>query len=92
MEERPLDMSLRTVQRRFLQATGLSPVTIRQINRAQEAMTLLQEGVSILDTVTELKYSDQAHLTRSLKQFMGQTPAQVARGLRLNNRSDYSGE
>jgi AraC-like DNA-binding protein len=92
MEERPLDLSLRTVQRRFLQATGLSPVTIRQIYRAQQAMNLLQEGVSILDTVTELNYSDQAHLTRSLKQFMGQTPAQVSRGLPLNNRSDYSGE
>jgi hypothetical protein len=79
MENKPLDLSLRTVQRRFLQATGLSHITIKQIERAKEAVTLLEQGLSILDTVSELSYSDQAHLTRSLKQFMGQTPAQVIR-------------
>jgi hypothetical protein len=79
MEEKPLDLSLRTVQRRFLQATGLSHVTIRQIERAKQAMNLLGQGVSILDTVSELSYSDQAHLTRSLKQFIGQTPAQLVK-------------
>jgi AraC-like DNA-binding protein len=72
------DVSLRSVQRRFVQATGLTQSTIRQIERARHAMTLLQHGVSILDAVHEAGYYDQPHLTRSLKRWLGQTPAQIA--------------
>lgn len=79
MEGRPTDYSLRSAQRRFLNATGLTHAAIRQIDRAKHAMSLLQQGTPILDTVFEAGYFDQAHLTRSLKHLMGQTPAQVAR-------------
>jgi AraC-like DNA-binding protein len=68
----------RTVRHRFLQATGMSQGYIRQIERAQEAQTLLRKGMSILDVVYQAGYSDQPHLTRSLKQFIGYTPAQIA--------------
>jgi AraC-like DNA-binding protein len=71
------EMSPRTVRHRFLQATGLTQSHIRQFRRAQQAMALLQHGVSILDTVHEAGYFDQSHLTRSLKQFTGYTPAQI---------------
>ena len=54
--------------------------TIRQIERARHAANLLKQGVSILDTVPEAGYFDQAHLTRSLKYLIGQTPAQIIRG------------
>ncbi len=70
-------MSLRSVQYRFLSSTGLSHRTIRQIERARYAATLLKQGVSINDTVYEAGYSDQAHLTRSLKHFIGYTPAEI---------------
>jgi methylphosphotriester-DNA--protein-cysteine methyltransferase len=53
--------------------------TIRQIERARHATYLLKQGVSILDTVHEAGYFDQPHLTRSLKFFIGQTPAQIIR-------------
>lgn len=72
------DMSARSVQRRFVQATGLSQQAIQQIERARTAMTLLQRGVSILDTVQEAGYYDQPHLTRSVKRFLGQTPTEIA--------------
>ncbi len=72
------DKSSRTIRHRFLQATGLPQSTIRQIERAQQAVSLLEGGVSILDTVYQAGYADQPHLTRSLKYFMGQTPAQIA--------------
>jgi AraC-like DNA-binding protein len=72
------DVSVRSVQRRFVHATGLSHRAIRQIERAQSAMALLQRGVSILDTVHEMGYSDQPHLTRALKRWLGQTPAEIA--------------
>lgn len=72
------EKSLRSVQRHFLQATGLTHSTIRQIERARQAADLLEQGISILDTVEQIGYADQAHLTRSLKRFVGQTPAQLS--------------
>jgi len=71
------DLSLSTIQRRFLRATGVTQSTARQIERARSATHLLQQGVSILDTLHEAGYFDQPHLTRSLKYFIGQTPAQL---------------
>lgn len=79
LQDQAPDMPPRTLRHRFLQTTGLSHSQIRQMQRAQQAMSLLQRGVSILDTVYEAGYFDQPHLTRSLKQFVGYTPAQIAR-------------
>ena len=76
--QRP-ELSSRTVRHRFLRATGLSHNQIHQVERAQRAEILLRQGVSILDTVDEAGYSDQPHLTRSLKQWIGHTPAQLLR-------------
>jgi len=73
------DLSLRTVQRHFLRATGISHIALRQIQRAQRAALLLQQGMTILDTVFEAGYFDQPHLTRSLSLLVGQTPAQIMR-------------
>jgi len=73
-------LSLRSTQRHFPRATGLTHCTIRQIERARHATNLLQQGVSILDTVHEAGYFDQAHLTRSLKYRIGQTPTDIIRG------------
>jgi AraC-like DNA-binding protein len=73
------DLSLRSVQRRFVQSTGVTQGTIRQIERARYATLLLKQGVSIIETIIEAGYFDQAHLTRCLKYFIGQTPAQILR-------------
>jgi AraC-like DNA-binding protein len=75
-------LSLRSAQRHFLRATGLTHATVRQIDRARHATILLQQGVPILDTVYATRYFDQAHLTRSLKYRIGQTPAEIRRGER----------
>lgn len=72
------DTSLRSLQYRFIQATGLSHKTIQQIERARNAVSLLERGTPILDTAFELGYFDQAHLTNALKRFIGRTPAQIA--------------
>jgi AraC-like DNA-binding protein len=71
------DLTQRAVQYRFLQATGITQSTARQIERARYATFLLQQGVSILDTTLQAGYYDQPHLTRSLGRFIGQTPAQL---------------
>jgi len=76
---RTQDLSVRSLQRRFLHVTGLTYKTIQQIERARQAMTLLQKGKPIVDVVYEAGYFDQPHLTRSMKLFMGQTPSEVAK-------------
>ena len=73
----PQEMSLRSVQRRFRQATGLTQGSILKIERARHATIILQQGISILDTVELAGYSDQPHLTRVLKHLIGKTPAQI---------------
>jgi AraC-like DNA-binding protein len=78
LQGQPQALSDRSVRRRFLRATGLTAGHIHQIERARYAMQLLQSGRSILDTVYEAGYYDQPHLTRALRHFVGQTPAQIA--------------
>src|SRR5215510_9105032 len=73
----PQQLSSRSIQRRFVQATGLSQRAIWKIGRARYATILLQQGVSILDTVEQAGYSDQAYLTRALKYLIGKTPTQI---------------
>jgi len=72
--------SKRTLQRRVARATGLTRSTITQIARAEKAVEALGNGLSPQDAAHLLGYADQAHLTRSLRRFIGQTPAQVNRG------------
>jgi AraC-like DNA-binding protein len=79
LQGRPQTLSLRSLQYRFLQATGMPYKTIQQIKRAHRAVTLLQQGMSIHDTVYETGYYDQSHLTRSLRHYTGQSPAQLIR-------------
>jgi len=77
LQSQPVALSLRSVQRRFLQATGLSYAAVYQIVRARYAARLLRDGAAILDTVEDAGYFDQPHLTRALKYRIGLTPAQI---------------
>jgi len=74
------DITTRTEQRRLLRTTGLTRGAIHQIERARRAARLLKLGTPILDVVHEAGYYDQAHLTRSMQRFVGQSPARVAQG------------
>jgi hypothetical protein len=72
-------LTIRSVQRHFRRTTGMTHGLFRQIERARLATNLLRDGASILDTVHEAGYFDQAHLTRSLRVLIGETPASVTR-------------
>ena len=80
LKRRPTELSLRSAQRHFLRSTGVTYARFRQIERARSATILLKEGVSILDVVSRFGYFDQAHLTRSLRRFIGETPAKITQG------------
>ncbi|WP_344881262.1 helix-turn-helix domain-containing protein [Nonomuraea antimicrobica] len=71
------EVSVRTLQRRFLAATGLTRAAIRQIDRVRSAAVLLQEGVPAHDVIHRLGYYDQPHLARSLTRYVGRTATQL---------------
>jgi helix-turn-helix protein len=73
-------LSTRSVERRVARATGLTRGTIKQIERAERALELLSRGVPARDVARQAGYTDQPHLTRSLKRFVGVTPSQIVTG------------
>jgi hypothetical protein len=78
-DRRPRNVTLRSVQRRFLQTTGISKEGFLQIERARYAAYLLREGASILDVVDQARYFDQSHLSRTLRRLIGPTPGDLLR-------------
>ncbi len=79
LDRRQQELSARAIRHRFLRATGLTRAQIEQMERAQQAEGFLRRGMSILDTVEQAGYADQPHLTRSIKRWIGYTPAQLLR-------------
>ena len=77
LDGHPKAMSERTLQRHFLKTTGLTYKAFTQIERAQQAMSLLQLGRAAADVAFALGFTDQAHMINSLKAIMGQTPRQI---------------
>ncbi|WP_049564388.1 helix-turn-helix domain-containing protein [Nonomuraea sp. SBT364] len=73
------DVSERTLQRRFVAATGLTRGAVRQIERARRAAVLIQEGVPVHEVIELLGYFDQPHLARSLSRYIGRTATQLSR-------------
>lgn len=71
------DVCDRTLQRRFVAATGLTQGAVRQIQRARQAAVLLQEGAPAQDVVHRLGYFDQPHLARSLCRYIGRTATRL---------------
>jgi AraC-like DNA-binding protein len=69
--------SERSLRRHTMNTTGLSPYFFHQIQRAQQATRLLQQGMPIAQVAVESGYTDQAHMTKAVKALMGMTPAQI---------------
>ncbi len=72
-------LTTRTEERRFRQVTGLTRGAIHQIERARRATLLLRQGVPIVEAACRAGYYDQAHGTRALQRWIGQTPGQIVR-------------
>jgi AraC-like DNA-binding protein len=70
-------LSTRSVERRVARATGLTRGTIRQIRRADRAIEMLSRGLPAPEVAQRAGYTDQPHLTRSLRRFVGQTPSEI---------------
>ena len=72
---RQLCVSARTLERRFLQNTGLVVKAYLRIRRMQQSLQQLsQPHASAADVAHALGYADQAHLTRELVALAGVRP------------------
>jgi len=78
----PQVVSLRSAERRFVRAAGITHAAFRTIERARYATNLLRQGTPINDVVHRAGYFDQPHQTRSLKHLIGQTPAEIMKATR----------
>jgi hypothetical protein len=79
LNDLPKASSLRSIQRHFLQTTGITLKYFHQIQRAQEASGLLQTGSTPIEAALAAGYYDQSHMTKSLKKILGKTPTEIIR-------------
>lgn len=79
LSNNPMAASERSVQRHFLQTTGMSYKAMQQINRSWTAINMLRSGTRTADVAHSLGFTDQAHMTHVLKAIMGLTPAAIAK-------------
>jgi AraC-like DNA-binding protein len=70
----------RSIQRHFAEVAGLGLKTLQQIARAHQAAELLRQGITASQVAAELGFSDQAHMSHSLKRLLGRTPREIAQG------------
>jgi len=77
LQDHPQAYSPRSIQRRFLRATGMTQKYFRQIQRARQAAALLQNGIPAAGVAFETGYADQPHMSRSLKRILGRTPTEI---------------
>lgn len=77
---RALEMSERTLRRRFDESFGYGPKTLDRILRYQRFLRLSSQSNSATAILAaEAGYSDQAHLVRESRRLTGSTPRQIHR-------------
>ncbi len=77
-----INVSERTINRQFSNAVGLSPKQFSSIIRLRRAMECLAvPNYAISSIAIDCGYSDQAHMTRELKNYMGQTPTRLQKAI-----------
>jgi AraC-like DNA-binding protein len=74
LENQPVNMSVRSVQRHFAMSVGIPPRRVKQIVSARKAVELLLQGMPLAAVAYELGYADLPHMIRMLKRFTGYTP------------------
>lgn len=73
-----LGVSLRTLQRHATKTTGRTPDFWRRLARARKAARLILAGALLHEAAHLCHFSDQAHMTRELKNWFAMTPGEFA--------------
>lgn len=75
---RTLNLSERHFARRFESVTGLRPKLFSRILRLRRAIELIESGAAMADAASGAGYADQAHFSRDVRLFSGETPRRLA--------------
>lgn len=71
-------ITVRTIDRRFERATGLTAAMYLRLVRFHRARDAIKAGAARLsDVAADAGYADQAHMTRDFRRFAGETPKLV---------------
>lgn len=80
-------MTVRTMQRRFVAATGLTPMAYLQSVRIEASKDLLsQERLPVAEVAARVGYQDRVAFGRSFKKLTGMTPAAYRQQQGINNQ------
>jgi AraC-like DNA-binding protein len=73
-----LQVNRRQLERKFSEATGMSPKQFSKISRLQAALKLIGQGAfnNLTDLALEAGYYDQAHFIKDFREFTGVSPKQ----------------
>jgi AraC-like DNA-binding protein len=72
------NLSLRQLERRFVDAIGLTPKTFARIQRFQKVLRAMEApGARWIDAAVDCGYYDQAHLVRDFRDFSGDAPSSL---------------
>ncbi|MEK8051544.1 helix-turn-helix domain-containing protein [Ideonella sp. DXS22W] len=82
-----LGFSPRQLERRSLQAHGLSPRELRTITRGHDAVLADQAAEPLADAAQQHGYADQPHMTREYRRLLGVSPAELRRQLAGDDES-----
>jgi transcriptional regulator GlxA family with amidase domain len=74
-------VSERTLHRGFLDWVGGAPKPFLRALRVREAASRTQGPRALVEIAAELGFSDQAHLSREMRELWGTTPARLRSGL-----------
>ena len=91
-----LHCSQRTIERSFSRVTGFTLKQCQSMNRFEAILerlySLNEEEIDWLDIVDEFDFSDQPHLIRYLKSFIGETPSNYVkeRDLTIDIYGDFN--
>lgn len=70
----------RQLERDFNQWLGTSPRHLAQVARVQAVSRKAQAGATLADIAADVGFSDQAHMSRVVRQLTGLTPLRFTRG------------
>jgi AraC-like DNA-binding protein len=74
---KPKAASKRSMQQHFKKVTGITQKDFELIRRAQEAVRRLKAGQKPAAVAADLGYTDQPHMTKSIKKIMGHLPSNL---------------
>ncbi len=88
---RTLQMSLRTLERRFEQQVGVTPKMYSSISKFNAAMQRIEAGHfdSLTALAHDLGYADQSHFIRWFKHYTGETPLAFVDRLKNTSSSAF---